>query len=316
MGWGSFFKSVAPFVAPVVAIAAPELLPVVGESLGLTGSAAAAADVGALSAGSTLAAGGTPKQALKSGAAGAAGGYAGAELAPELGATGGAAAGGAASGGTSAALNNQDVLKGAAKGAVISGGSQAATSGISDLVKDYRTAQAQQPGYVGDINYGFTPTTGGGGVGLKATVDTTPYNADGTVNYNLAVSSGEPGLKATPSTSGYELAQETGGGQGIKGQPADAFSPPTGLSPETQRALRSTIAAGLASLFPTGRDYTASQASLGSQGPVSGEQVSTGTTQGLSAERSAGEIEGTETGGKRRNVWNEESLRLKDALGI
>jgi hypothetical protein len=39
-------------------------------------------------------------------------------------------------------------------------------------------------------------------------------------------------------------------------------------------------------------------------------------TSGLTAERGAGEIEGTETGGKRRNVWNEESLRLKDALGL
>jgi hypothetical protein len=41
-----------------------------------------------------------------------------------------------------------------------------------------------------------------------------------------------------------------------------------------------------------------------------------GTTSGLTGERGAGEIEGTETGGKRKNVWNEESLRLKDALGL
>jgi hypothetical protein len=32
--------------------------------------------------------------------------------------------------------------------------------------------------------------------------------------------------------------------------------------------------------------------------------------------RGAGEIEDPSTGKKRRNVWNEESLRLKDALGI
>jgi hypothetical protein len=38
--------------------------------------------------------------------------------------------------------------------------------------------------------------------------------------------------------------------------------------------------------------------------------------QGLTAERGAGEIEGTETGKKRKNVWNEASLRLKDALGL
>jgi hypothetical protein len=39
-------------------------------------------------------------------------------------------------------------------------------------------------------------------------------------------------------------------------------------------------------------------------------------SQGLTAERGAGEIEGTETGKKRKNVWNEASLRLKDALGL
>jgi hypothetical protein len=41
-----------------------------------------------------------------------------------------------------------------------------------------------------------------------------------------------------------------------------------------------------------------------------------GTTTGLTAERGAGEIEGTGTGGQRKKVWNEESLKLKDALGV
>jgi hypothetical protein len=41
-----------------------------------------------------------------------------------------------------------------------------------------------------------------------------------------------------------------------------------------------------------------------------------GTTTGLTALRGAGEIEGTGTGGQRKQVWNEESLKLKDALGV
>lgn len=41
-----------------------------------------------------------------------------------------------------------------------------------------------------------------------------------------------------------------------------------------------------------------------------------GTTTGLTAFRDAGEIEGQGTIGKRKNVWNEESLKLKDALGV
>jgi hypothetical protein len=36
----------------------------------------------------------------------------------------------------------------------------------------------------------------------------------------------------------------------------------------------------------------------------------------LAAYRPAGAIEGVDSGGKRQNVWNEKSLRLKDALGL
>ena len=41
-----------------------------------------------------------------------------------------------------------------------------------------------------------------------------------------------------------------------------------------------------------------------------------GTTTGLTASRGAGEIEDPSTGKKRKKVWNEETLRLKDALGV
>ena len=37
---------------------------------------------------------------------------------------------------------------------------------------------------------------------------------------------------------------------------------------------------------------------------------------GLTSYRGAGEIEGQQTGKPRRDVWNEASLRLKDALGL
>jgi hypothetical protein len=42
----------------------------------------------------------------------------------------------------------------------------------------------------------------------------------------------------------------------------------------------------------------------------------TSTSGGLTSVRGAGEIESKESGKKRTNVWNEESLRLKDALGL
>jgi hypothetical protein len=49
--------------------------------------------------------------------------------------------------------------------------------------------------------------------------------------------------------------------------------------------------------------------------PIS-QGATTGTTTSLTGERGAGEIESKETGKKRKNVWNEASLRLKDALGV
>ena len=49
------------------------------------------------------------------------------------------------------------------------------------------------------------------------------------------------------------------------------------------------------------------------QGPFA---PSTTLGQALTGYRGAGEIEGKKTGKPRKNVWNEESLRLKDALGL
>ena len=49
--------------------------------------------------------------------------------------------------------------------------------------------------------------------------------------------------------------------------------------------------------------------------PTSALGSALGTT-GLTAYRGAGEIEGTGSGKPRKKVWNEESLKLKDALGV
>lgn len=47
-----------------------------------------------------------------------------------------------------------------------------------------------------------------------------------------------------------------------------------------------------------------------------GGAATTGISTGLAGERGAGELESKETGKERKNVWNEASLRLKDALGV
>ena len=53
-----------------------------------------------------------------------------------------------------------------------------------------------------------------------------------------------------------------------------------------------------------------------SKTPSSTLSQALGTTTGLTSSRGAGEIEGPSTGKKRKKVWNEETLRLKDALGV
>jgi len=53
--------------------------------------------------------------------------------------------------------------------------------------------------------------------------------------------------------------------------------------------------------------------SLGTTTKIPTSSTTTGTSVGLGGR---GEIESKESGKKRQNVWNEESLRLKDALGL
>ena len=54
----------------------------------------------------------------------------------------------------------------------------------------------------------------------------------------------------------------------------------------------------------------------GRQPIITGESPSRLLADALSAYRPAGAIEGGESGEERQNVWNEKSLRLKDALGL
>jgi hypothetical protein len=49
---------------------------------------------------------------------------------------------------------------------------------------------------------------------------------------------------------------------------------------------------------------------------ISGASPSRLLADALAAYRPAGAIEGEESGKERQNVWNEKSLRLKDALGL
>ena len=78
MSWLSdTFREIAPYIAPAIAIFAPELLPVIGTSLGASTAYAEAVGAAAVAGGSTAAAGGTPEDVAKS----AGGAFVGAEVA-------------------------------------------------------------------------------------------------------------------------------------------------------------------------------------------------------------------------------------------
>ena len=86
------------------------------------------------------------------------------------------------------------------------------------------------------------------------------------------------------------------------------------ISKTTESLARPVISSGLSELFGLGPKVPGAPAAGGTSGIAQG--ATTGTTTGLTGERGAGEIESKETGKARQNVWNEASLRLKDALGV
>ena len=83
------------------------------------------------------------------------------------------------------------------------------------------------------------------------------------------------------------------------------------ISKITEQLARPIVSSALSELFGLGPKYPGAP-SAGDSSAV----AQAGTTVGLTAAGGAGEIESKESGKKRSTVWNEESLRLKDALGV
>ena len=85
------------------------------------------------------------------------------------------------------------------------------------------------------------------------------------------------------------------------------------ISKTTEQLARPFVSGALSELFGLGPKVPGAPSAGGvSYAPT----VTSGYTTGLTGERGAGEIESKETGKQRKNVWNEASLRLKDALGV
>ena len=279
-------------------------------------------DPATASAAVSAANGGKVEDIAKSYAAGAVG----SEVAGSVGDPGSitsGAAGGAASGATKAALTGQDVVTGAATGGVVGGGTSAAMSGIKDLTSE----PVAGTGLKGNVGEGTSlAASTQPGTGLTNAIPTTGgQGVVGDPNAILPASLGQYGTAPSQQKAGdtgltprYTSASNTVLPESLAGYQTDYSSTTQGrpmeqssLSPSTQAALKSVIGGSLSQLF--------APSAGGQQATPTGApdtSVTTGTTVGLTGERGAGEIEGQGTGGKRKDVWNEASLRLKDALGI
>ena len=202
----SFFDLVKPFVVPIIAIAAPALIPAIGSSLLPAGASAAAINAAGsaiINAGVTAAQGGDAGDILKSGLAGAAGGYAGttaseavkaAEAAGKIGISSSlpagvlpAAAGGAAGTGARTLVETGDVgrsLQAAGLSGLASGAGQVASvTAQSALPADTsRTTQALVAGGAGGATEaaieGANPITSALGSALQTARVTSEMDAD------------------------------------------------------------------------------------------------------------------------------------------
>ncbi len=86
------------------------------------------------------------------------------------------------------------------------------------------------------------------------------------------------------------------------------------ISPTTEAIAKPIISGALSELFGLGPRVPGAPSAGGAS--TVAQTATTGTTVGLTGAGGAGEIESKESGKKRSTVWNEESLRLKDALGV
>jgi hypothetical protein len=279
-------------------------------------------DPATASAAVSAANGGKVEDIAKSYVAGAVGSEVGGSVG-EPGSITSGAAGGAASGATKAALTGKDIVEGATTGGIVGGGTSAAMTGIKDLTSE-PVAGTGLKGNIGEGTSLASPTQPGTGL-TNALPTTGGQGLYGDPNVILPASLGQYGTAPSQQKAGdtglvprTTSAADTLLPESLASYQTDYSSSTqsrpmeqTTLSPSTQSALKSVIGSSLSQLF-------APSPSAGQRTPTytPDSGVTSGTTVGLTGERGAGEIEGQGTGGKRKDVWNEASLRLKDALGI
>lgn len=178
-------------------------------------------------------------------------------------------------------------------------------------------------------------TTGTGG---GQTTGTTDGGGDGTLSDDIGMGTGTgtgtgTGPRGTGTGGGGTGTGSGGGGPGGTGTGSGGEGDGTGTGGEGEgdgNGGDGTGASGgkelppvedktgkpvpyIPTIFTYGGVKSTLPATLSTQMKVPTDSTTTGTSVGLGGR---GEIESKESGKKRQNVWNEESLRLKDALGL
>lgn len=159
----------------------------------------------------------------------------------------------------------------------------------------------------------------GGGQGLTVDPSTALFTSQFTPSTGKVRGTEEGGLQPaytsaadtlTPSSFDKTLAPDIG----YKEPKTVTQTPEPVISKTTEQLARPVVSSALSELFGLGPKVPGAPSASDSSGVA--QTATTGTTVGLTGAGGAGEIESKESGKKRSSVWNEESLRLKDALGV
>ena len=239
---------------------------------------------------------------------------------------GGSAGGGAGGGGVGGSAGGVDVPGTINVGGGTSGYGGGTTGDDSGLPPKFASTNnpsglqdplAARPGY--DVFPGFVPYYLGSGAGVGGVVG--PGGPGGVVG------PGGPGGPGGPSGLGGE-GPGGPGGPGPEGKGPDG---PGGLGDEGSGGPKGP---GPGGVLPPDKSDVPVEDKTGTPTTTKPAVITTtkvtpktpltpilqpsfyGTRGGLTSFRGAGEIEDTSTGKPRKNVWNESSLRLKDALGL
>jgi hypothetical protein len=223
-----------------------------------------------------------------------------------------------------------EALDAGLKSAVVSGGTTAVIEGGKAALAPPETGQGIKavPGkgtnLAGDQSQvsgiGLTdkvPT--GGGQGLTVDPSSVLYTSQFTPSTGRVRGTEEGGLQPAYRSGADYLTPESfdtsiAGSTPYKEPRTVTQTPEPVISKTTETLARPIIAGGLSELFGFNRNVPGARSAGIAQDMATG--TTTGTTVGLTGAGGAGEIESKESGKKRSNVWNEESLRLKDALGV